>query len=139
MNLKKIKAIAFLGFHITLHFFKKIFKIKQRHKSDFIRAYKADRIFAISPKYRSEMPDYSKCYQCKLCDTFCPELASNPELLAPSFIVGSFSRSLPDFYYFQTDYQCNDCQKCEENCPQNVPVREIIEFMKEGKQKIQAA
>jgi len=136
MNLKKIKAIAFLGLYFVLHIFKKIFKIKQRHKQDFLQSYKADRIFAISPERRREMPDYSKCYQCKLCDTVCPELNTKNRLLAPSFIVGSFSRSLTDFYYYETDYDCTDCQKCEDICPQDVPITKIIAFMKEGKELI---
>lgn len=138
MNVKKIKAVAYLGLHIILHFLKKIFKIKQRHKKDFIQSYKADRIFAITAHQRTEMPAYSRCYQCRLCDTVCPELATNPKLLAPSYLVGSFSRSLTDFYYYETVYDCLDCQKCEDICPQDVPIKEIIEFMKYGKEAISA-
>lgn len=127
-----------MGFHFIIHFFKRVWRINQRGKAEFIRAYGGEGLFPISAERRREMPAYFRCYQCRLCDTVCPELTTNPRLVPPSFLVGSFSRSLPDFACFEADYECKDCQVCEDICPQDIPIKAIIEFMKEGKRLVAA-
>jgi heterodisulfide reductase subunit C len=131
--LRKFKAISFLGCHFFIHMAKKLFFIRSRGKSAFLKDYKPDHIFAISSEQRKLMPNYSSCYHCNLCDTVCPQLKNN---LAPSYIVSALSRSLPDYNLFPTDYDCQDCQKCEDICPEHVPIKKLIEFIKETKQAL---
>lgn len=131
MSPKKLAAIAFLGFHLILHFIKKILGRSQRHKHEFIASYRDDHIFPLPPERRRQMYDHSHCYVCRLCDTVCPQIISTPGALAPSYIVAGFARSLTDYHYFNADDGCMDCKMCEDACPQNVPIKEIIVFMNE--------
>lgn len=133
MNLKMIKSLLYLGVYFVLHLLKKLFHLGQRNSTEFKLAYLDDHIFAISAKHRHKMPEYSSCHSCRLCDTVCPELATSPTLLAPSFLVSCFSRSLTDFTYSDTNFSCQNCKLCEEICPQNVPIRSILDFIQEGK------
>lgn len=124
---------------MVLHAFRRIFGLKQRRKKEFLESYKADRIFSISPQQRQNMPDYSRCLYCGLCDVVCPELQIKPQNLSPSYIVGSFSRSLTDYTYFNSDYNCESCGLCQSVCPQDIPIKDIVNFMQEGKQLTQIA
>lgn len=133
MKLSKIKSLAFLGYHFFWHFIKKIFNLSPRGLKDFLAAYKNDRIFAISSDERNNLPGFSHCIVCRLCDLACPDLTNGIAMplqrMAPSFLVAGFSRSLTDFIYFKATTSCGDCQACEEACPQDVPIKKIFEFM----------
>lgn len=136
MDSKKIKALAFLGWHFAMHFFKKGARKRASGYDLFFTSYADDGIFAISSKTRAQMPSFSQCLSCRLCDVACPELSANPSLLPPSYIVVGFSRSLPDYAFFQkSNFDCGTCRKCEEICPEHVPIREIVDFMTSAQQK----
>jgi heterodisulfide reductase subunit C len=139
MSFKKFKAVSFLGWHVVLHFVKKITTKLPNGMATFLNNYRADRIFAISPAIRAQMPSYSACYACRLCDTVCPELTTKPNLMAPSYIVSSFSRSLPDYAHFNpAHFDCGTCQECDTICPQHVPIRDIVAFMTDKAKTFQA-
>lgn len=129
VGLQKIGALSFLGYHFVKHSVRRLFGISRRDKSHFLKDYAPDGIFAVSGVERSAMPDYSRCVMCRLCDVVCPEI-STKSLLAPSYLVTGFSRSLTDYHRFsQGSFACGDCRACEDVCPQNVPIRKIVEFM----------
>ncbi len=136
MNFKQIKALSFLGTFFTLHFIKKIFRINQRGKKEFIEDYAKDRIFPISAEQRAQMPGFSRCLSCRICDTVCPKVLEQPQQPAPSYIVGTFSRSLTDFDLFDDAFQCGDCDACEKACPYHVPIKSVIGFIQSGKKQI---
>lgn len=138
MSLKKIKGLSFLGSFFALHVLKKIFRINQRGKKDFIQDYAADRIFSVAEKQRLKMLGYSQCTNCRICDTVCPLIVAKPNKPAPSYLVGTFARSLTDYDLFDDDFICGDCCECEKVCPQNVPIRGVIEFIKNGKKQIES-
>ncbi len=133
ISLKKIKALIFLGIHFALHIIKKLFRIDQRKKADFLNAYKEDNIYSIDPKWREQMPDFSSCFHCHICDVYYPNLNSEKKM-SPSYLVGSFSRSLTDFNVLDEALSTKDYEECEKHCPQNVPICGIVEFMKEKKE-----
>lgn len=136
MNIKKIKALAFIGWHVVTHFFKKIIPQANKGLPKFLKNYQNDGVFAISPSVRQNMPSFSQCYFCKLCDTVCPDLITHKKILAPSYIVSAFSRSLTDYRYFESQLTCQNCQECETICPQDVPIKTIVEFMQNKAQEI---
>lgn len=136
MNLKKLKALAYLGWNFFLHFFKKIFT-QTPNKKTFLNYYKPDGIFTIEPLERQNMAQYSQCLTCKLCDLSCPELQMNSKFPGPSYIVQSYSRSLPDYKLLKTqNLNCEKCNICEEACPFHVPIKSIIDFMTQKAQVI---
>ncbi|MBF0103810.1 MAG: hypothetical protein HQM16_00660 [Deltaproteobacteria bacterium] len=140
MNLKKIKSLAFLAMGLVQHFFLSLFHINRRHKKEFLASYRDDRIFPVSPTFRDMLPDFSRCLYCFRCDAHCPENnGSNSAFMPPSFIVGSFSRSLTDFCYDFTGATCEQCRVCESVCPQSIPIRQILSFIKQEKKNLQAA
>lgn len=130
VGLQKIRAFSFLGYHFVKHSVRRFLGIKRRGRSHFLKDYASDGIFTVSSSERDGMPDYSRCVMCRLCDVVCPEISVKPSLLAPSYLVMGFSRSLTDYPHFsQESFACGDCHTCEDVCPQHVPIRKIIEFM----------
>ncbi|OVE82045.1 hypothetical protein BVY03_01995 [bacterium K02(2017)] len=130
MLIKKLQALFLLGTQFFKLIICKILRINRRNNSDFLNAYKNDHIFPIPKKHRGLMPDYSKCTYCYLCDAVCPELQiPNSTITPPSYLAGSFSRSLTDYHYFNISQTCSTCQKCQEACPQDIPLKELIELM----------
>jgi heterodisulfide reductase subunit C len=114
----------------VLHFFKKGERKCGAGYELFLKSYADDGLFAIDSKTRSQMPSFSQCLSCRLCDVVCPQLVANPVLLPPSYIVTAFSRSLPDYALFQkSTFDCGTCRECEKICPEHVPIRKILDFM----------
>lgn len=133
MNLKKAKAQGFIARHVLLHMLKLLVARPIPGLRRFFERYRADRIFAVSPRIRSLMPDFSSCHSCRLCDAACPQTLSSTEFVAPSYVISSFSRSLTDHGLFAaTAFDCADCRACENACPQHVPIPELIAFMREN-------
>jgi succinate dehydrogenase/fumarate reductase-like Fe-S protein len=130
VGLQKIQALLFLGCHFVKHGVRRLFRISRRGRPHFLKDYAPDGIFAVSPSERRGMPDYSRCVMCRLCDGVCPEISVKSSLLAPSYVVAGFARSLTDFHWFSREsFVCRDCQACEDACPQHVPIRKMVEFM----------
>lgn len=130
VGLQKIGAFSFLGYHFVKQGVRRLLGISRRGKSHFLKDYAADDIFVVSASERDAMPDYSRCVMCRLCDVVCPEISVKPLLLAPSYVVMGFSRSLTDYHRFsQESFACAECRACEDACPQHVPIRKMIEFM----------
>lgn len=130
VGLQKIRALSFLGYHFVKHGVRRFLGIARRGQSHFLKDYAPDGIFAVSPSERSGMLDYSRCVMCRLCDVVCSEISVKPSLLAPSYVVMGFSRSLTDYPHFsQESFACDDCRACEDACPQHVPIRKMVEFM----------
>ena len=136
MNLKKIKATFFIGYHFVLLEVKKLFKLNFKGLKNFTNNYKNDRIFPISKEWRLQMTNFSHCHSCRLCDAVCPAITHDPKQTAPSFLAISYSRQLTDLVYFD-ETNCVDCKRCEDICPQKVPLVSLIRFMKESHQLLQ--
>ncbi|MCP5464363.1 MAG: hypothetical protein H7A33_04990 [Deltaproteobacteria bacterium] len=127
---KKFKSTGFIGLHFMIHALKKPFPFFKTGLKRFLNNYRQDHIFALSDKERAQMPSYSHCMTCKLCDLNCPKLASDPQFISPSYLVNSFSRSLTDLRLSNTLDFCVGCQQCEQICPENVPIMDILHFVK---------
>lgn len=136
MSGKKLKSFIFLGKHFALHFLGKLFP-KRRGLKEFKESYQKDGIFAVPPEFRMQMPDYSHCMTCKLCDSVCPELLHNTHFLAPSYVVTSFSRQLTNFNLFNQKTCWESCNLCEQACPKDVPLVQVFQFINKGKQLLQ--
>lgn len=102
----------------------------------FWRNYREDRLFALTAGERESYPKFSGCTGCGLCDAVCEKLdkASLARFPGPSAIALSYSRSLPDLWAASESVEhlteCRECRKCEAICPTEVPVVDIIEFIK---------
>ncbi len=133
MRWKSFVALCFLGFHFFLRILKRIFFIQSPGLKDFVDFYKKDRISTLTRKDKNLIEETSHCIGCGLCDSLCPAvgLLSRQTFLGPSFLP-HLSRSIPDFAgVVPLDFDaCNGCRGCESICPEHVPLKRIIEFMK---------
>jgi Pyruvate/2-oxoacid:ferredoxin oxidoreductase delta subunit len=127
---KRLKALSFLGFHFNSHLLKKLIPFKRRGLQHFKNDYRNDKIYSIAQEDRDKMPSFSRCYTCKICDTYCPQ--GNP-----SYLVQTFSRSLTDFDLLIPLASCGGCDLCEKHCPQHVPIKQIVQFMTKYKSEIE--
>lgn len=127
---RRFKAWLYLSYHFSKHGIKKLLLLKPPGLSAFMAAYRHDRIFAVTAPQRALFNAFSGCITCRCCDEVCPELKINRRFLAPSYVVGSFSRSLTDHHFFAVGETCTECQLCEEACPQKVPIKELLNLMR---------
>lgn len=124
MNLKGMMATANLGGHFFLRLVKRVLFIRSPGLKEFSDYYRKDRIVSLKPSEKKLMTEAGRCISCGLCDSLCP--------LHPSFLP-HFSRSIPDFagvVPLEFD-ECAGCRGCESICPERVPIREILNFMRE--------
>lgn len=85
------------------------------------------------------------CTACRYCIAGCPKHILIPDLFACMNAKKNFDNRRINFYYdntYTTQYNgkasaCIKCGKCEQECPQHLPIRELLvdvadEFEKEG-------
>ncbi|MBI2981660.1 MAG: hypothetical protein HYY44_05140 [Deltaproteobacteria bacterium] len=134
--LNTLKVSLYLGSHLLWRLFKKGLGRKSPGLKDFLSFYKND--FIIPYRLEDKNPALERCLLCGLCDSLCPALKvdSGKKILGPSFFpmiarsVPAFLSSLPENF----DEGCQGCQGCEAICPERVPIKKLILFMK-SKQK----
>jgi succinate dehydrogenase/fumarate reductase-like Fe-S protein len=98
----------------------------------FMENYRADRLLPLSTVDKDWLLRFSRCFNCGLCDSACPALLTVPreEFPGPSYLVTTLARSTPDFWAARLDFSlCEGCRRCEEICPNQVPVKEALEFI----------
>lgn len=134
MNFKKFKALIFLGFHFLLHVFKRLFSFFQSPNGahQFLSHYKSDHIFALTKDNRLQIPSFETCVSCRICDMVCPQFDTSNSLSSPSYLVMGYSRLMADYNQLGCiPLDCKTCTACEKACPENVPIKSIISFVKQ--------
>lgn len=113
--------------HLVSRIFKGLFFIRSPGLKDFLEFYRQDRILPYTTEDKELLPGASRCISCGLCDSFCPAFRIPPSMLP------HFSRSIPDFAgnVPLDSLLCEECRGCESVCPMKVPLKKIIQFMRE--------
>jgi succinate dehydrogenase/fumarate reductase-like Fe-S protein len=133
-GLKKIVAIANLGFRFVLHLLQQPFTRHTRGLKPFLDHYKADGILPLTIADKNLLVRLSHCIHCGYCDTACPALlkTSREKFPGPSFVAHTFSRSFHDLWASDLDLSiCAECSECEKVCPTSVPIKEGIEWIQQ--------
>ena len=135
LDLKQSKALLYLAVYYILHLLKMPFRNlkKTDNYNDFLKKYSSDNIFPISSDERKIFAMYEKCINCGLCQSNCPILETPylEQFIGPLSIASSFSRSLPDVNTLnKLVYYCTQCGRCESICPQNIPIVDIVCFLR---------
>ncbi|MBI2082713.1 MAG: hypothetical protein HYT76_04005 [Deltaproteobacteria bacterium] len=135
--LKSLHAYLNLGFHLTTMMMKRAVSFQPPALKQFLSFYKDD--FILPYSLEDKDPSLARCILCGLCDSLCPALKTNSgkKILGPSFFP-MIARSVPDFVPSlpeDFDEACQECRGCEAICPEKVPIRKVIAFIKNKKEK----
>lgn len=134
MKLKAVVAIGNLAWHFALRLLKRLFFIRSAGLKEFVEFYRNDRIVTLSLTDKKLLTESARCISCGLCDSLCPALpkVSQEGFLGPSFLP-HLSRSIPAFAGIAPlEFgECLGCRGCEAICPERVPIKKILEFMRE--------
>jgi heterodisulfide reductase subunit C len=88
-----------------------------------------------SPEFSKKPGSFSACIQCGTCTNVCPVVANYqdaPQVMGfldinPQQIVNSFRLGMTDLVLSsRMVWDCFMCFKCQENCPREIPIAEMI-------------
>ncbi|MBI5528072.1 MAG: hypothetical protein HY897_17205 [Deltaproteobacteria bacterium] len=137
---KTALSIANLGVRFWAHFLKKPFvNPEETGRRRFDENFRADGLLPYTAEHAARLPLYETCLNCGLCDAACASVARPPPTahrlppLQPSLIPVMASRAQPLFrasaelaaFYLA----CGECKKCEEACPNGIPIREMAKMV----------
>jgi len=132
----RLKAILLLALYLVKTLGRRLFTRNKSGIAAFRGNYDADGLPPVSPAERAEMPDFSRCIACGLCDRGEAEriAASGGAYRGVMPLVLAGSRSMPDYraaaysFGFVSDEVL--AQK-EAICPTGVPFRAIARFVRD--------
>ena len=145
--MKKLVALALLGLRaLFLHPFAQLFTPAERKgKRRFLSNYAPEALVPMTAQDRAELPRFSGCINCGLCDAVCPLVgrAAPEEFRGPSLFALAYSRATPELPHLRRVVSaldaCGDCHACQDVCPRAVPLLEIFAFTKRKLLEVDAA
>ena len=121
-----------LAWNLLIYLLKRPFRGGRGGYRQFLDNYAPEKLLPLSSSDKNWLLKFSDCINCGFCDTACPALKQYPREIfpGPSYLLTTFSRSMPDFSYVDLDTSvCAGCDECARVCPNRVPVREALEFI----------
>jgi hypothetical protein len=123
---------------LSLSFFQALFRRLLGHRSGlaaFRRAYDADGLPPVTAAERAELPSFSRCIACGLCDRGEGDriAASGGAYRGVMSLMLSASRSMPDFRaaaYSLSFVSDEVLAQKEQICPAGVPMRRVAAFLR---------
>jgi hypothetical protein len=132
----RLKAILLLALYLVKTVFRRLFTHNKSGIAAFRANYDADGLPPVSLDEREEMPAFSRCIACGLCDRGEAQRieASGGAYRGVMALVLAGSRSMPDYraaaysFSFVTDDVLAEKEKI---CPTGVPFRSIARFVRD--------
>lgn len=121
-----------LAWNLLLYFLKWPFVRGRGGYRQFLANYAGENLLPMSTADKTWLLRFSGCFNCGYCDTACTALQKFPREVfpGPSALLTTFSRSMPDFSFVGLDFSiCEGCIECQRVCPNQVPVKEALEFI----------
>ena len=145
--MKKLIALALLGLRaLLLHPLRQLFTPAERKgKRRFLANYAAEALVPMTAQDRTELPRFSGCINCGLCDAVCPLVgrAAPEDFRGPSLFALAYSRATPELPHLRRVIsaldECGSCHVCQDVCPRAVPLLEIFAFTKRKLLEVDAA
>jgi hypothetical protein len=130
----RLKAWLLLSLALLVSLIRRVFR-KAGGIAAFRQAYDADGLPPVSPAERAELPSFSRCLACGICDRGEGEriAASGGAYRGVMPLMLSASRSMPDFRaaaYSSSFVTDEVLAEKERSCPANVPMRRIAAFLR---------
>lgn len=131
--IRRAYALLYLSYCGFIFILKKLCFFRRRDSYQaFIDNYASDGLPEFSPDFRKIAATVGDCTTCGLCDAVCPQLQiSHSEfpgpmrLVATSFRGGTSLDASRESIELMVSSSCAACRKCEEACPQRIPIIEL--------------
>jgi len=145
--MKKFLALALLGLRaLFLHPFAQLFTPAERKgKRRFLSNYAPEALVPMTAQDRAELPRFSGCINCGLCDAVCPLVGRSApqDFRGPSLFALAYSRATPELPHLRRAVaiveSCGTCHACQDVCPRGVPLLDIFAFTQRKLAEVDAA
>jgi len=126
-------SLARLGYF----FFRQLLRRVTARKTgleQFEENYGADRLLPMSSEDREQLPSFSGCIACGMCDAVFDsyDRTARSEFRGPSDLPLAYTRNLPDFDALPTfvaHLRKGDLEELERVCPARIPFRRLALFV----------
>ena len=142
--IRRLIALFFLGWRaVVLHPIRGLLA-GPRGKQRFLDNYTPEALVPYSANDRAQLPRFSGCIQCGLCDVICPLIQRLPraQWRGPSLFAVAYSRASPELAHLRTPIgllnQCGTCRACQDVCPRAVPLLDIFAFTRRKLDEVRA-
>lgn len=143
----RLFALLLLGLRaLVLHPVAQLFTAPERKgKRRFLSNYAPEALVPMSAADRAQLPRFSGCVNCGLCDAVCPLVgrAELREWRGPSLFAIAYSRATPELPHLRavigTLDACGVCHACQDVCPRAVPLLDIFAFTRRKLVEVDAA
>jgi succinate dehydrogenase/fumarate reductase-like Fe-S protein len=140
-------ALALLGLRaLVLHPFAQLFMPAERKgKRRFLSNYAPEALVPMTAQDRAELPRFSGCINCGLCDAICPLVGRSApqDFRGPSLFALAYSRATPELPHLRSAVaiveSCGTCHACQDVCPRGVPLLDIFAFTRRKLAEVDAA
>jgi succinate dehydrogenase/fumarate reductase-like Fe-S protein len=143
--LKQLFAYLLLGLRaLFLHPLRTLLTpADRRGKQLFLSNYAGEGLVPYSAAERAELPTFSGCIQCGLCDAVCPLVGRVEGFRGPSLFAVAYSRATPELRNLRGEIaaldSCGTCRLCQDACPRAVPLLRIFQFTQLKLSQVDAA